>query len=129
MTLIEAPRPRNEALAIALRLRKAAEEGQTAALITPDRMLTRQVGGRAGPLGHRARRQRRRAAGTDAAGPVPAPCRPSCCWRRRGSTALLALLKHPLTHPAADAAGTCGWTRELELQLRREGPPFPEPTT
>ena len=43
ITLIEAPTPRVEALAIALRLRQAAEEGVKAALITPDRMLTRQV--------------------------------------------------------------------------------------
>ena len=43
LTLIEADSPRSEALAIALRLRQAAEDGQTAALITPDRMLTRQV--------------------------------------------------------------------------------------
>ena len=43
MTLLEAPNTRHEALAIALRLRQAAEEGQTAALITPDRQLTRQV--------------------------------------------------------------------------------------
>ena len=41
MTLVTAPSPRAEALAIAMRLREAAETGQTAALITPDRMLTR----------------------------------------------------------------------------------------
>ncbi len=43
MTLIEAPSPRIEAQAIALRLRRAAEDGQSAALVTPDRTLTRQV--------------------------------------------------------------------------------------
>ncbi|MDB0061780.1 double-strand break repair protein AddB, partial [Octadecabacter sp.] len=45
LTLIEAPTPRAEADAIAVRLRQAVEDGQTAALITPDRMLTRQVTG------------------------------------------------------------------------------------
>jgi len=43
MTLVLADSPRAEALAIALRLRKAAQDGQTAALITPDRMLGRRV--------------------------------------------------------------------------------------
>ncbi|MEM1006445.1 MAG: double-strand break repair protein AddB, partial [Pseudomonadota bacterium] len=43
LTLVEAQSPRAEALTIAMRLRQAAETGQSAALITPDRMLTRQV--------------------------------------------------------------------------------------
>lgn len=43
VSLIEAPSRRLEAMAIALRLRQAAEDGQSAALITPDRSLTRQV--------------------------------------------------------------------------------------
>ena len=43
LSLIEAPSPRAEAVAIALRLRRAVEDGQKAALITPDRVLTRQV--------------------------------------------------------------------------------------
>ena len=43
ITLIEAQSPRAEALAIALILREAAENGTKAALISPDRNLTRQV--------------------------------------------------------------------------------------
>ena len=43
VTLIEAPTARAESLTIALRLRGAVEDGQTAARITPDRTLTRQV--------------------------------------------------------------------------------------
>jgi len=43
VSLIEAPDPRSEALAIALCLREALEQDRTAALITPDRMLTRRV--------------------------------------------------------------------------------------
>ena len=43
LALIEAPNPRAEALAIALALRKAAGDGQRAALITPDQTLVRRV--------------------------------------------------------------------------------------
>ena len=40
---VEAPDPRGEALAIALALREAAETGERAALVTPDRTLARRV--------------------------------------------------------------------------------------
>ncbi len=43
LTLVESPNPRIEALAIALRMRQAAETKTTAALITPDQTLARQV--------------------------------------------------------------------------------------
>lgn len=43
MTLIEATQPRDEALSIALVLRYAVECGKRAALITPDRTLSRRV--------------------------------------------------------------------------------------
>jgi len=43
VSLIEADTPHEEALALALRLRKAAEQNQSAVLITPDRTLTRRV--------------------------------------------------------------------------------------
>ena len=43
MALIDAPSERIEAVAIALALRQAAEQGKTAALVTPDRLLTRRV--------------------------------------------------------------------------------------
>lgn len=43
ITLLEAPSPREEANAIALGLRQAAANGKTAALVTPDRNLSRQV--------------------------------------------------------------------------------------
>ncbi|MFY0633495.1 MAG: double-strand break repair protein AddB [Vannielia sp.] len=43
LTLIEAPTPRQEAGAIALALREAVEHGKSAALVTPDRTLARQV--------------------------------------------------------------------------------------
>ena len=43
LTLLEAPDPRQEAVAIALRLREAIENSEKAALVTPDRNLARQV--------------------------------------------------------------------------------------
>lgn len=73
LTLVEAQSPRAEALAIALRLRQAAETGQTAALITPDRMLTRGQR-RAGSVEHRAGRQCGPAAATFPTGTFSAPC-------------------------------------------------------
>jgi ATP-dependent helicase/nuclease subunit B len=43
VTYLEAPNPQTEATAIALVLREAAENGVRAALVSPDRNLTRQV--------------------------------------------------------------------------------------
>ena len=43
LTLIEAPHARAEAVAIACRLRQAAESGEKAALVTPDIRLAKQV--------------------------------------------------------------------------------------
>lgn len=124
VTLLEADTPRAEALAIALRLRQAAEDGQTAALITPDRMLTRQVS---------AALDRWDILPDDSAGlplQLSPPgrflrhvadlfCRPLTC------DMLLTLLKHPLTHTGAERGPHFLHTRELELHLRRYGPPFP----
>ncbi|APG48767.1 double-strand break repair protein AddB [Phaeobacter porticola] len=125
VTLVEAPSPRSEALAIALRLRQAAEDGQTAALITPDRMLTRQV---ASAL------DRWDILPDDSAGQplqLSPPgrflrhiaelfCKPLQC------DSLLTLLKHPLCHDGAGRGDHLRHTRELELRLRRYGPPFPD---
>jgi ATP-dependent helicase/nuclease subunit B len=43
MTVIEAANAEEEALAIAISLREAVEDGKTAALVTPDRVLARRV--------------------------------------------------------------------------------------
>ncbi|MFC3613387.1 double-strand break repair protein AddB [Lutimaribacter marinistellae] len=126
VTLVEARSPREEALSIALRLRKAAEEGQTAALITPDRMLTRQVA---------AALDRWRILPDDSAG-LPLHLSPPGRFLRHvaelfanrlDGQALLTLLKHPLTHSGSDRGDHLRHTRDLELDLRRNGPPFPEP--
>ena len=125
MTLIEAPSARVEALAIALKLRECAEQGQTAALITPDRMLTRQVTAALDQWGIEP---------DDSAGlplPMSAPGRfllhvSGLFGRILTSEMLLALLKHPLTHSGAAGRGDhLRWTRDLELHIRKNGPPFP----
>ena len=124
ITLIEAASPRAEALAIALILRKAAEDGRTAALITPDRGLTRQV---------TAALDRWRILPDDSAGRPLALSAPGRLLRhvaglfgqRLTSEALLTLLKHPLTATGADRGLHLKLTRDLELHLRRNGPAFP----
>ncbi len=125
MTLIEAPSPRSEALTIALRLRQAAEDGQTAALITPDRMLTRQVS---------AALDRWNILPDDSAG-TPLHLSPPGRFlrhvaglfvRRLTSDMLLTLLKHPLCHDGSGRGDHLLHTRNLELDLRRNGPPFPD---
>ncbi len=126
MTLVEAPSPRAEAETIALRLRQAVENGETAALITPDRMLTRQV---AAALG------RWNITPDDSAG-MPLNLSPpgrflrhvSQMWGRpMTAEAMLTLLKHPLAHSdRADRGQHLLRTHELELHLRRKGPAFPD---
>ena len=124
MTLIEAPSPRAEAMAIALALRQAAEDGATAALISPDRVLTRQV---------TAALDRWRITPDDSAGrplPLSAPGRllrhvAGMIGRNVTSDALLAILKHPLVATGGQARGPHLLnTRELELWLRRQGPAY-----
>ena len=125
ITLVEAPSPRAEAEAIALRLRHAVAEGLTAALITPDRTLTRQV---ASALA------RWEIAPDDSAG-VPLAVTPpgrflrqvADLWEGRiTATALIALLKHPLCHGGSARGSHLRWTHELELSLRKVGPPYPD---
>ena len=125
VTLLEAPSQRAEAVAIAMRLRQAAEDGITAALITPDRGLTRQVS---------AALDRWGIIPDDSAG-TPLHLSPPGRFLRHvaelGRTRLtaadlLTLLKHPLTHTGADRGEHLLLTRALELHLRRHGPPYPE---
>lgn len=125
ITLINAASGRAEATAIALRLRQAAEDGTSAALITPDRILTRQVA---------AALDRWNIEADDSAGlplQLSAPGRflrhiSSLFGRKMTSEALLTLLKHPLSNTGGDERGPhLLWSRELELELRRNGPPFP----
>lgn len=124
MTLITAPSPRSEALAIALVMREAAETGVTAALITPDRMLTRRV---------TAALDRWGILPDDSAGKPLALSAPGRFLRhvagimglKLTSDVLLTLLKHPLAFTGGDRGQHLLHTRRLELHLRREGPAFP----
>lgn len=125
ISLVEAPGPRVEAQAIAMRLRDAAEKGQTAALITPDRMLTRRVS---------AALDRWNILPDDSAG-LPLQLSPPGRFLRHvarlfsnrlNAEQLMTLLKHPLCHSGSDRGTHLLNTRDLELYLRRHGPPFPD---
>lgn len=124
ITLIEAMTPRAEALAIAMILRQAADLGQKAALISPDRNLTRQV---------TAALDRWSLIPDDSAGRPLALSAPGRCLRQIARLfiepltpdRLLALLKHPLTASGGDRGLHLKLTRDLELKLRRYGPAFP----
>lgn len=128
ITLLEAPSPRIEAEAIALRLRQSASDGSTVALISPDRVLTRMV---------TAALDRWGIVPDDSAG-LPLHLSPpgrllrdiaSFLSKPADAQGLLILLKHPLAHSTDDRGDHLRWTRELELSLRRYGPPFPTPQT
>ncbi|WP_386624692.1 double-strand break repair protein AddB [Sulfitobacter geojensis] len=125
LTLLEAPTPRVEALAIAMRLRKAVNDGQKAALITPDRMLTRQV---------TAALDRWNILPDDSAG-TPLHLSPpgrflrhiaALFLRKLDAEALLVLLKHPLTHSGEGRNQHQLNTQLLEMRIRREGLPYPD---
>ncbi len=124
VTLVEAPSPRLEALTIAMRLRLAVENGQRAAVITPDRMLTRQI---------TAALDQWDILPDDSAG-APLHLSPpgrylrhvaNLFHRRLDAEALLTLLKHPLTHGGESRGTHVLNTQRLELQIRRFGLPYP----
>src|SRR6056297_3942879 len=125
ITLLESPSTRAEALSIAMRLRQAAEDGEAAALITPDRTLSRQV---------TAALDRWGILPDDSAG-MPLHLSPPGRFLRHvadllreklTAELLLTLLKHPLTNSGPARGPHLRLTRELELHLRRHGPPYPE---
>lgn len=126
MTLVEAPDPRQEALAIALILRKAAADGQRATLVASDRTMARRV---------TAALDRWGLTPDDSAGRplhLSAPGRflrqiAGLFGRPLTVEGLLALLKHPVTCTGgSDRGGHLRHTRDLELRLRRHGPAFPD---
>ncbi|MCA8884175.1 MAG: double-strand break repair protein AddB, partial [Rhodobacteraceae bacterium] len=125
LTLIEAADPRGEALAIALCLRQAVEDGKTAALITPDRILTRRVAAALDRWGIEPDDSAGAPLRQTAAGRLVRHCA-GLAGQRLGAEPLLVLLKHPLVHAGAGRNRHLLWTRELELHLRRYGPAFPD---
>lgn len=128
LTLIEADQPGQEAEAIALIMRDAAERGCDITLIAADSGLIRRV---AGAL------DRWHILPDDSAGrPLPLTA-PGLFLRQIAALfgealtidRLLILLKHPLTATGSDAVARNQillQTRDLELHLRGHGPAFPD---
>ena len=121
ITLLEATSKRQEALAIALRLRQAVETGETATLITPDREISRYVS---------SIMSRWEITPDDSAG-IPLSLTPVGRFLRETANLLgsdvkisqvFAILQHPLCHNDTETRGEhLRLTRELELYLRRYG--------
>lgn len=124
MTLIKAANPRQEALTLALILRRAVSRGQRAALVTPDRNLARRV---------EAQLDRWAILPDDSAGMPLALSAPGRLLRHvvrafeapLTADVLMTLLKHPLAASGGDRGTHLLLTRDLELHLRRHGPAFP----
>jgi ATP-dependent helicase/nuclease subunit B len=124
VTYLEAPTPQIEATAIALGLRHAAETGTRAALVSPDRNLTRQVAAAldrwnivpddsAGePLGLTAPGRFLRMVAQALCGPM-------------SSEALVALLSHPLCNSGGDRGDHLRFSRNFELEVLRGKIVFP----
>jgi ATP-dependent helicase/nuclease subunit B len=120
---IEAPGPREEALAIALAMRETLEmPGRTAALITPDRMLARRVS---------LELARYHIEVNDSAGQPLIQTAPAVFLRLMAAAvaedfapvALLALLKHPFCRLGMAREDLLRWTRRVERKLLRKSRP------
>ena len=124
LTLLKAANPRQEALALALILRRAVSRNQRAALITPDRTLALRV---------EAQLDRWGILPDDSAGSPLALSAPGRLLRHIArafeapvtADGLIVLLKHPLAGSGGDRGKHLLLTRDLELKLRRHGPAFP----
>ncbi|THD85672.1 double-strand break repair protein AddB [Aliigemmobacter aestuarii] len=128
MTLIEAENPRQEALALALILREAAESDIRVALITPDRGLTRMVTAALDRWGIRPDDSAGRPLGLTPPGRLLRHLAGLFGQRITGED-LLILLKHPLTATGADRGQHLLFSRDLELHIRKHGPAFPTAQT
>ncbi len=119
VSLIEAPTTEDEAEAIALILREAAETpGRTAALVSPDRLLARRVAIRLESFGIRV---------DDSAGRPFIKTIPgtfldliaNCVARRFAPADLMALLKHPLARLGLPVGDIRRSARALEIAAFR----------
>jgi ATP-dependent helicase/nuclease subunit B len=118
VALVAARNEADEALAIALALREAIEQGRTAALVTPDRTLARRV------IGELARWQ---IVADDSAGRPLDQTAPGVLARLAAGlalegldpVALLALLKHPLARLGLPAKEIRSASRALERAVLR----------
>lgn len=124
VTLMEAPSPRAEAQGVALILRQAAAQGRTAALITPDRLLTRRVTAALDRWGLRPDDSAGRPLILSAPGRFLRHTAELFCEKLTAAR-LLVVLKHPMVMSGEGRGPHLLWTRDLELQLRRKGPVFP----
>lgn len=124
LTLIEAPSARSEATAIALVLREAAHNNVKAALITPDRMLSRQVTAALDRFGIIPDDSAGRPLALSAAGRFLRHIAELRC-EVLTIDRLIALLKHPLCASGENRGPHLLLTRALELRLRHKGPAFP----
>ncbi len=124
ISLVEAENLKEEASAIALRLRQAAEDGKSAVLISPNRELTRRVA---------VNLRRWQIIPDDSAG-KPLHLTPPGIFLRLLSGSfgkkltpltLISLLKHPLTSRDENGTGDSRrLARDLERQELRGGAPF-----
>ncbi|WP_051508374.1 double-strand break repair protein AddB [Roseicyclus elongatus] len=128
VTLLEAPSPQIEAGAIALRLRQAVDKGRRGALVSPDRILTRQVAAAldrwritpddsAGtPLDQTVAGRFLRLVAEVFCGPVTAEV-------------FVAILSNPMCHSGTDRGPHLRLLREFELRGLRGKTGFPDPAT
>jgi ATP-dependent helicase/nuclease subunit B len=130
VSMILANSPKEEAGAIAVCLREAASRNETAVLISPDRNLTRRVA---------AHLARWKIIPDDSAGEplhlssvgIFLRLTSGLIGKNLSPAALIAVLKHPMTHKADDRNNHLRLTRDLEraeinrdTPLIRGGPPF-----
>ncbi|MEM7488309.1 MAG: double-strand break repair protein AddB [Pseudomonadota bacterium] len=121
ITLLDAPSPTAEAAAIATGLRAALEEGRRAALITPDRTLSRQVAAQLDRWGIRPDDSAGRPLIQSAPGRVLMHLA-QLRARPLEAEGLMILLKHPITHSTDERPAHLRRTRHLELDLIRAKP-------
>ncbi len=118
LTLLEAPHPRAEALAIAYRLRQAAEMGESAALVTPDRRLAKQV---------KAALSRWRIQPQDSFDLSLSDTQvgrlllqvSACIGHKINAPSLINLLRHPIVHSLSHPNAHHNRVDRLEFSLRR----------
>ncbi len=118
MALVEASESREEALAIAVAVRKAVQQGERSALVTRDQDLVRRVS---------AALARWNIVPDNSFGMQLSLTPPGTFLRQVGRLVgtsprpedLIALLKHPFTRAATDRGSHLANTRQLELFLRR----------
>ncbi|MDJ1009434.1 MAG: double-strand break repair protein AddB [Paracoccaceae bacterium] len=123
VSLVEAPGPRVEAVAIALGMRDAVDRGLRVALVTPDRVLTRRIAAALTRWGIEPDDSAGRPLALSAPGRLLRQVAP-CLTEVPDAGVLLALLKHPLVATGGDRGPHLLHTRELELWLRRRGAPL-----